>query len=260
MRRAITLLAAVLLSGQAFAAKDTFFVGVEDSSGRQVHPVNGGKYQPVLDAVMTAFALEEGFELEYVPLQGDAYDQWYKENTIDFRFPDHPRWSATDGTLFYSQPVVGICEITRVLPENQWMRIPDVTALGIIEDQPVSSDWLEQERKGYTKIVSFADPTHLVKALVDGEVDAIITDSEQLNDATAALKLSGKRIVASEHIQDKKESLRISSEQYPAMLEKLDEFLKTHRGLIAQVARRHGIDNGRACLKKRPSTQSELAD
>ena len=29
MRRAITLLAAVLLSGQAFAAKDTFFVGVE---------------------------------------------------------------------------------------------------------------------------------------------------------------------------------------------------------------------------------------
>lgn len=261
MCRAFLLILLTMLHLPAPAAsKNTFFVGVGDAHQNQTLPVSGIKYQPLLDAVLTAFSLEEGFEVEYVTLSGDNFDSWFNESTIDFRFPDHPKWTAAKTSLFYSQPVIDICETTRFLPQNDWMRIADVSRLGVMKGYPVSREWAEQEMQGYTAIVRFDNPVALLKALISQEVDAIISDTEQLDDARELLKVPANQVVLSTFVQDKKSSLRVSSEQYPAMLEKLDNFLKTHRGLIAQIARRHGLDNGRACATRRVKPQSELAD
>ena len=262
MRRAFSLICLAFLCQPLQAAnKDTFFVGIGDASSGQTYPVNGSKYQPLLDAVLSAFSLEEGIEVEYVSLNSVDYDRWFNDSTIDFRFPDHPRWTAAKSPLFYSQPVVGVCETTRFLPQNQWTRVEDVTRLGVIKDLPVSREWSEQEIKGYTKIIRFDNTASMIEALLSHHVDGILTDAEALSEATKQLNVAQNQLVSSAHIPDKKSSLRISSEQYPAMLEKLDEFLKTHRGMIAQIARRHGLDNGRACvIRPAAKHQSELAD
>ncbi len=262
MCRAFFLIFIAILSLPAVAAeKVTFFVGVGDASRTQTYPVGGSKYQPLLDAVLSAFSLEEGIEVEYVALSGDNFDSWFNDSTIDFRFPDHPKWTASKSSLFYSQPVLAICETTRFLPQNDWMRIADVTRLGVLKGFPVAREWSEQEMQGYTKIIRYDNPVALLQALQSREVDAISSDTEQLEDASASLNIAENQLVMSTFIPDKKSSLRVSSEQYPAMLEKLDNFLKTHRGMIAQVARRYGFNNGRACVTRPVSkNQSELAD
>ena len=242
------------------SAKDTFYVGVEADSHTLVQPVNGRHYQPVVQAVLEAFALKEGIRIEFVSLPNEQFSEWFKENTIDFRFPDHPRWSASQQTLFYSQPVVNVCEVVRFLPSNSWMRMPDIRRLGTLENVPLHSDWKKQERKGFTQIIRYQNENDLVNAVVSGKVDAILGAREQIQWGLKHLGEAEDTLVPSTYLTDKKSSLRISSTNYPAILEKLDLFIKTHQGLIAQVARKNNIDNARACGRRKPKHQSELAD
>lgn len=255
----ITSLALSLLCAQS-QAKDTFLIGIEADKEKQIQPVNGGRYLPILEAVLQAFAMKEGIKMEYVALPNEQYTQWFSENRIDFRFPDHPRWSAAQSSLFYSQPVISLCEVTRMKPQNSWMRQPDVKSLGVLPNVPLSSDWQAQIKRGQTTLTTYQTEKALVNALVSGEVDAILGEKAQIDSGVKALGIARNTVVPSEFIQDEKSSLRVSSEQYPAMLEKLDLFLNTHQGLIAQLSRKYHIDNGRSCAQRELKYQSDLAD
>ena len=96
--------------------------------------------------------------------------------------------------------------------------------------------------------------------MVSGKVDAVLGAKEQIQWGLQHLGVAEDTLVPSTFLADTKGSLRISSTNYPAMLEKLDMFIKTHQGLIAQVARKNNIDNARACGRQPVKRQSELAD
>ncbi|MBU3022520.1 transporter substrate-binding domain-containing protein [Aestuariibacter sp. A3R04] len=259
LKKALLCLALTFFSS-IISAKDTFYIGVEAEQNTQVQPVNGHYYHPVVEAVLQAFAVKEDIRIKFVSLPNDRFSQWFNENTIDFRFPDHPRWSAADQTLFYSQPVVNICEVVRFMPQNSWMRMPDVKRLGTLENVPLHSDWKKQERKGFTQVLTYNSEKALIDAVVSGKIDAVLGAKEQIESGLRSLGEPEDTLAPSEYLTDKKSSLRISSTQYPAMLEKLDMFINSHQGLITQVARRHNIDNARTCGRRTVKNQSELAD
>ncbi|MBU2977488.1 transporter substrate-binding domain-containing protein [Alteromonas sp. C1M14] len=251
---------ALLFIPASVAAKSTYSVGIEAKETIQYQPVSGTKYQPLIEGILDAFALEEGIKIDYRALPPQQYQEWFDLHPIDFRFPDHPKWSDWHNTLFYSQPVINFCEVIRLLPENNWMRRPDIKRLGTLPNHPLSRDWERQVKKGYSSTYEFQTPAQLVNALLSGQVDAILAENTQIDDAVAELAVEDGVVVSSQFIPDTKDSLRISSERYPALLEKLDRYIKTHQGYIALLARRHGIDNGRACTKLKNQSQSEPAE
>lgn len=250
----------MLLIPASAVAKSTYSVGIEAYETVQYQPVRGDKYQPLIEELLEAFALEEGIKINYQALPAEQYQDWFEQHSIDFRFPDNPKWTNWSHTLFYSQAVISFCDVTRVLPENNWMRKPDISRLGTLPNHPLSNDWIRQVKKGYSTVHEYQTAAQLVHALISGDVDAILAEHSQVDDGVAQLALGSDVLAPSQFIPDIKDDLRISSELYPAMLEKFDQYIKTHQAFITQIARRHGIDNGRACTQTGAHNQSELAE
>lgn len=107
-----TIIGHLLLWASPVLAKDlqTFVIGVENIDYWPFYQGTNGEYQGFARELFDSFGKLYGHKFVYAPMPiGRLYRSLIQEQTVDFKFPDHPKWRSElkkKYRLHYSWPVV----------------------------------------------------------------------------------------------------------------------------------------------------------
>ncbi|MDO6425632.1 hypothetical protein Q4489_01325 [Thalassotalea sp. 1_MG-2023] len=218
-----------------------FTVGVQNTSFYPLYDFpNPSHTKDLLDA----FAKSKGYTFTYIALPVKRTNFWYKENAIDFKYPDNRRW--TSGRSYYpllkfSLPTVELLAAAIVPVEKLGRKREEIKQLGTIFGFHPTL-WLDLIEKGNTEVVESPSTLNIVKQAAHGYVDALNIEPAVVKHHLRLLNKEGA-LVIDESLPHEVYSYHLSTIHYPEVLKEFDQFLLNNQALLEKLKKKYHIDD-----------------
>lgn len=257
MRQAITArvsrvlapLLAVAMAGAAaadVAPRKSYTIGVEDLQYYPLHTTSndhafGGFAREVLDM----FAKEKGYAFRYVPLPVNRlYVAFLKERTLDFKYPDNPRWRQDlrgAARIRYSATLVASDEGAMVLPQNKGRALRQVKSLGTVLGFTPWPYLPAIDSKAIALSTSSGFEGLLRHALAN-HLDAVYINVDVANYLLAAELKTPGGLVFDPGLPHARSDFSLSTLRHADVLTEFDAFLRRERPLLQALKLKYGIE------------------
>lgn len=239
----ILILLLTPVSAAAAPAADTppaaLLVGVESSGYAPFYYVQNGVYQGMARELLDAFAREQALTLDYLPLPVPRLFLRFTRSELDFKFPDHPHWSAAQKsglTVYYSDPVFHISEALLTRPGHA----DTIRTVGTIRG--FTTPGIEAAlQRGELELIGVADIDALLLMLTSGRVDAIYFNTRAARHA-AARQIPALALETVPQYPPYHYAYHLSSLIHPDLISRFNDFLQRHQPLLHSLQSAAGTD------------------
>ncbi len=233
------------LPASAPAHARSFTVGVENLQYYPLHTVDGGKrYRGFARDVLDAFARQQGYAFEYVPLPiNRLYTRFLKERTLDFKYPDHPKWreDLRHGLkLSYSGVVVSTEEGAMVLPQRRGRPLSEIRSLGTVLGFTPWPYRQAIDSKAVAVSTSNSFDGLLRHALAD-HLDAVYVNVDVANHLLAEELKAPGGLVFDPALPHARSDFRLSTLRHPEVVEQFSQFLQREQALVQKLRQKYRI-------------------
>lgn len=228
------------------APGNQYTIGVEELQYYPLHTTDRNEvFSGYAREVLDAFARQQGYTFRYVPLPiNRLYVVFLKERTVDFKYPDNPKWKRelrTKLKIAYSAPLVTSEEGALVLPKNRGRALHQTRSLGAVLG---FTPWpylpaIEQKTLALT-IDSELDS--LLRHALAGHIDAVYANVDVANYLlTEELKTPGG-LVFDPGLPHARSDFSMSSLRHAKVLSELDAFLRREQPLLRQLRAKYKME------------------
>lgn len=235
---------AALPAGAGAAAAGTapshvYTVGVENLQYFPLHSVDANhNYTGFARDVLDAFARQQGYTFHYVPLPiNRLYAAFLKEQTLDFKYPDHPKWREELRAALrvsYSDVVVTSEEGAMVLPQNKGRPPGAIHSLGTVLG---FTPWpylpaIDSKAIAVTTSNRFEG---LLRRVLTGQLDAVYVNVDVANYLLAQQLKAPGGLQFDPDLPHARSDFRLSSLRHEEVVAQFSEFLQRERPLLQQL-------------------------
>lgn len=245
MRKLVKCLAPILwLTTFASFGKSAaaFIVGAQDINYFPHYSFKEPNDKGYAWAVLDEFAKQEGLDFIYVALPIKRLQKELIKGTVDFAYPDNPKWQSSEintKTKAFSTPITKAMGGTMVLPVNLGRGIEYFQLLGVpLGFTPIMWDqWIS---RGSVKVVSVKDADAALQMVKRGRVDG--ADIEY-HVARHLLRLAGneRALVLDPSLPYDIVDFQLSTIRHAAILKKLDLFLNSNQARLEVLKARYNL-------------------
>lgn len=238
----ISVLLAGLLSASAWAGN--FNVGVEATDYLPISKGDSGVYSGYARDLLDAFAAKYGHKFTYkVFPTARLFDEFAVQKSVDFKFPDNPRWNeeVKKGLpVAYSQGAILVTEGLMVLPANKGKPL---ASIGKIATMRGFTPWPYLNQISAKKITLNevntveAGITMVEAGRVDGIYVSPIPATYIMNEV---LKKPGI-LVFDDKLPNSKNDFSLSSISHPEVVKQFDEFLTKEKDTVSKLKAKYKI-------------------
>lgn len=219
-------------------------IGVESLDYLPVGAVVDGAWVGAARDILDAFAADEGYVPEYVPLAVARLHATFLDGGVDFKFPDNPKWKAElkrGRAIAYSRCVIAFADGTMTLPERSGSG--SIRVLGSVSGF-TPWNWLADIESGKVQLRENADLTSLVRQAMLGRVDAVQASVAAVNWQLDRVLHAPGALVLDETLPHARDSYSLSSIRRPEVVAELDAWLQAHAARVEEIKARHQAEKG----------------
>ncbi|XQW84288.1 hypothetical protein ACOYR1_14270 [Thalassotalea piscium] len=238
MLRSIYLLLSLLVF--SIEAK-TFIIGVQDVA---YYPLYDFPNESHAKELLDTFAKSKNYKFIYLALPIKRTNYWYKENAIDFKYPDSKRWSRGRSVypdLKFSDPIVSLMAGANVRKDKLGKSRVDIKTLGTILGFHATM-WLDLISKGNTQVVESSSPLNIIKQVVYGYVDATNIEPSVINYYLSLLGKEGE-LVLDKTLPHEIYTFQLSTIKYENILDEFNQFLKENHEFLESLEKKYHLTN-----------------
>lgn len=243
----LLVVAASLVPGFCLQAsgQKTFKVGVELLSYYPAYnfgtkgPGDSASY-----AILEKFARSENIVFEYVPLPVNRLYKDFLDKSLDFKFPDNPKWRTDlkgEQKVFYSEPVFEYIDGTMVTPSRVKAGKEKIKKVGTVLGFTIW-DYLTDIKSGTMTASEYPDFAELLRAGVKGLVDGVYINIAVGNYHLDENLKQPKALVFDPSLPHTRDSYRLSSLKQSALLERFSSYLKSHAKELDAIRKQYKVD------------------
>lgn len=195
-------------------------------------------------AILEKFARSEKIVFEYVPLPVNRLYKDFLDQSLDFKFPDNPKWRTDlkgQTKVFYSEPVFEYIDGTMVTPSRAKMGKDKIKKIGTVLGFTVW-DYLTDIQGGTMKTSEYPDFGELLRAGVKGLVDGVYINIAVGNYHLEETLKQPKALVFDPSLPHTRDSYRLSSLKHSALLERFSSFLKSQATDLDIIRKQYKVD------------------
>ncbi|PXX43409.1 substrate-binding periplasmic protein [Aquitalea magnusonii] len=235
---------AVLHALPALADSRVLTIGVEALDYAPYYYLDSnGNYRGLARDVLDAFARRQGYVFVYKPMPtARLMHAFLAEQSVDFKFPDHPRWSveARRGVLLsYSLPLVTLSEGLLVRAPHQPLKLEQLHNMATLTGfTPVA--YLDQLHSGQIRLTENSSQQGLLRQLLVGRVQAVYLDWNVGMRMARSMAAAGQLEPARELPVDRV-PLMLSSTRYPEIIDQFNQFLQQQAGLLQRLRQHYHL-------------------
>jgi polar amino acid transport system substrate-binding protein len=250
MRLRRALLAVLLWGGAALPAgagqaARVFVVGVENLQYYPLHTVDrNNEYTGFAREVLDAFARRHGYTFRYTPLPiNRLYAALLKERTVDFKYPDNPKWREelrTGAALSYSDVVVTTEEGAMVLPQRRGLPLAQLKTLGTALG---FTPWpyLDAIDSKAIRLTTSNGFDSLLRLALAGHIDAVYVNVDVANHMLEDQLKAPGGLQFDPGLPHAHSDFRLSTLRYPEVVQQFSQFLQQERNWLQQLRSRYRI-------------------
>ncbi len=222
--------------------KPIYRVGVEDVDYYPMFTKKGGRYKTsFLIDVMELFAQKRGVKFEYIHLPITRFEEWYQQDSIDFRLPDNPIWNVNTENLVFSGDIIELRADTVVLKKNQHKPLSTLKVIGSLYGFMPGPHWKNRINSGKTKFVFESSMPVLVGLLKRGMVDGLDVNLTVVRHHAKELGYNKDDFVASTEAPSIQYTYTLSTITHPEIIKDFDAFLVASQNEISLLKQRKDI-------------------
>lgn len=231
--------------GDAAPRGQTFTVGVENLQYYPLHTTDrANEYSGYAREVLDAFARQQGYNFLYVPLPiNRLYAAFLREQTLDFKYPDHPKWREElrqSLKVSYSGVVVTSEEGAMVLPKNKGRPLSQIHSMGTVLGFTPWPYLPAIESKAIVLTTSNSFDGLLRHALAE-HLDAIYINVDVANYLLSTdLKAPGG-LLFDPGLPHARSDFRLSTLRHEDVVEQFSQFLLREQALLQQLRAKYKI-------------------
>lgn len=223
----------------------TYTVGVENLQYFPLHSTDAGNhYTGFARDVLDAFARQHGYTFRYVPLPiNRLYAAFLKEQTLDFKYPDHPKWREelrTSLRVSYSDVVVTSEEGAMVLPQNKGRPLRAIHRLGTVLGFTPWPYLPAIESKAIT-VTTGKRLDGLLRLALAGQLDAVYVNVDVANHLLAQQLKAPGGLQFDPGLPHARSDFRLSSLRHEEVVAQFSEFLQREQPLLQQLRRKYNL-------------------
>lgn len=231
------------LSASVLASeKHIYRVGIEDI---EYYPMFTTKEERnktgFLIGVMELFAKQRGVKFEYIHLPITRFEEWYRQESIDFRLPDNPIWNTNNDKLVFSADILQLPSHTVVLKKNQSTPVSNLKFLGSLHGFMPAFHWEERIKSGKTQFTFKSSIRVLIQMLVKGMVDGLDVNISVVHHYAKELGYNTDDFVESTEAPIFQYTYALSTMSHPEIIKDFDAFLVASQNEINLLKQRKNI-------------------
>ncbi len=219
-----------LLSLAASAQAEKFVIGVEDLSYLPYYETKNAEYRGFARELLDAFARDSGHEFEYRPLPIKRLTAELTQGMVDFRFPDHEKWSLAEKgnlSISYSKPVVPYTDGVLVMPKRVGSG-PEALKTLAVPRGFTPFDYVPMIQAGKLSLIETENLEAAIKMAMAGRADGAYG-----NWAVAGSLLTRKMgtpmgLVADPNLPNSKDHYKLSTTKHAEVIKSFDAWLDQH--------------------------------
>lgn len=194
-------------------------------------------------AILETFSAESGYEFRYEALPVMRIHKELEKGTIDFVYPDNPRWTNTskisDEPKVFSKPLVRTLGGTMVRPADMPIPIDNITKLAVpLGFSPLF--WQTQIDSGQVTVINVPDSRAALQALKMQRADAADVDYFVSQHLTLVQPELGP-VALDPTLPVNIVEFMMSTIHHPEVINALNAFLISHAEQIEQIKARYGV-------------------
>jgi len=237
--KAIIILIAFFSNG-CFAEQSQYTIGIGNLDH---YPYFSANRNSIARDVFDGFADSKGISFEYRPMTiSQLHRALLVNDSVDFRFPDHPSWGLDykqQQKIHYSRGVVEYVDGIITKSERNINSIGKVRVIGAVQGMTLVP-YLEVIEENGINVLRTTNFRRLITALINDKVDGVYSNIHVMlgliNESNADVNVSFNY-----SLPYQRSSYRLSSKKYPDMLKEFDHYLKANSIRIEAIKRNYGI-------------------
>lgn len=236
-----TLVLASLSATTSYA--DTLVVGVENIDYLPHYKWDGETYTGFAADVLSAFAADEGHELQFKALPIKRLMQAVVSGDVDLKYPDNAYWSAelkSSVDMRYSDVVEVTVEGVMVTPDNLGKPVDDIQQLGTVLGFTAFS-WLDRINAGQVALVENPNFSGMVRQALAGRIDGAYANVHVLDRVLRDLGQDEGALVFDESLPHSQAEYHLSSSTRGDIVAAFNDWLAANQETVAALKAKHGF-------------------
>jgi len=229
------------IDGEATAER--LVVGVENIEYLPHYNWDGETYSGFGADLLSAFAEDQGYELEFKALPITRLMQAFVTGDVDLKYPDNAYWSSElkDGQgLVYSEVVVEAIDGVMVLPENLGRSADSVGQLGtVLGFTPYS--WLDLINSGDVSLQENSSFIGMVRQALVGRIDGAYANQDVIKRVLRDLGKDEDALVFDESLPHSVSNHHVSSSNRADVVEAFNAWLAENGETVASLREKHAF-------------------
>jgi len=225
--------------------KKEYIIGVENIKYYPLYNWDGKEWTGYAREVFDRFALKKGYTFKYIALPvARLFNDFVVSQTVDFKFPDNPYWSADlkkDKKVVYSKSVVEYIDGVFVLPERKGKGLDVLKNLGTVMGF-TAWDYLDLINSKKVILKESTDFIVLLQQVLNKNIDGayinIVVAQYHLNE----ILKRPKDLVFDESLPYTKSSYFFSSIKYPQIIEEFNKFMEEEKDFITKTKQKYKVE------------------
>ncbi len=225
------------------ATAERLVVGVENIEYLPHYNWDGQNYTGFGADLLTAFAEDQGYELEFKALPITRLMQAVVTGDVDLKYPDNAYWSAElkDGQgVVYSDVVIEAIDGVMVLPEHVGRSADEVDQLGtVLGFTPYS--WLDRINNGDVKLKENSSFIGMVRQALVGRIDGAYANQDVIRRVLRELGKDETALVFDENLPHSVSNYHLSSSNRADVVEAFNIWLAENGETVASLRSKHAF-------------------
>ncbi|MBO9395942.1 transporter substrate-binding domain-containing protein [Shimia sp. R9_2] len=230
------------LSGTASLA-ETLVVGVENIDYLPHYKWDGNSYTGFAADVLSAFAADEGHELQFKALPINRLMQAVVSGDVDLKYPDNAYWSAglkSGVEMHYSTVVESTVEGVMVVPENLGKPVDEIAQIGTVLGFTAFS-WLDRIEAGQVTLKENPNFSGLVRQALAGRIDGAYANVHVLNRVLSEMGQDEGALVFDESLPNSQADYHLSSSTRGDIVDSFNAWFAANQDTVAALKEKHGF-------------------
>lgn len=239
------ILTCMALLFSAYASAQTYTVGVEQDDFMPHYGFNEqGQYSGYARDLLDMFAEYAGIDLVYEGMPVADLVPALAEGTIDFKYPDNPKWNRPDNianAMHFSEPAVEYVDGVLVAPRSKGQGLENLKRLAVVKG------WTP---RGYQKAIDSSQITLILNNSLSEMIRETLlknSDGAYYNVVVALYYINNIRarpdvLVFDPDLPFVRSTYRLSTLKHPELIDRFDDFLTEHQAEVEALKAKYQIE------------------
>ncbi|GAB3023115.1 hypothetical protein GCM10027098_18870 [Bowmanella dokdonensis] len=217
-------------------------IGIQQIDHYPHYDITRGELRGFAGDLFRRFAREYDLDIRYIPMPVKRLFSDGQAETIDFIYPDNPKWQALregDDGRYYSHAVVSILGVALVKPEHVSISLPQVRSLSIVRGF-TPTKWLSVKPNHNFEFIEVNDSLAAALMVLKGRVTVAEGEYNVIMHQLSQLGLQDSLVVAP-NLPVSRVSYHLSTVRELDRLNQFNQFLTDHQVDIQQLMANYGL-------------------